>query len=91
MLTFIVVILAGAFIGWIASKIMGTDESMGAMANIVAGLIGAVIGRFVSGLLLNEEFGTNFSLPGLLFGILGACILIGIVKAITGRGGSTVR
>ncbi|HVF11299.1 MAG TPA: GlsB/YeaQ/YmgE family stress response membrane protein [Abditibacteriaceae bacterium] len=82
----IVLLLAGAFIGWIASKIMGTDQSMGAVANIVAGLVGAVIGRFVSGLLLNERFGTEFSLPGLLFGILGACILIGIVKAITGRG-----
>ena len=87
----IVLLLVGAFIGWIASKIMGTDASMGAVANIVAGLVGAMIGRFVSGLLLNERFGTEFSLPGLLFGILGACILIGIVKAISGKGRPAVR
>ena len=87
----IVLLLCGAFIGWIASKVMGTDASMGAIANIVAGLVGAVIGRFVSGLILNERFGTEFSIPGLLFGILGACILIGIVKAITGRGSTAVR
>ena len=77
-------ILAGAFIGWIASMIMGTNERMGALANIVAGLIGAVIGRFIAGFLGMTPQGTDFSIGGLLFGILGACILIGIVKALTG-------
>ena len=86
MLTWIVVILAGAFIGWIASMIMRTNESMGALANIIYGLIGAVIGRWISGLVLGAEYGTNFSIGGLLFGILGACVLIAIVNAITGGG-----
>ena len=85
MLTWIIVILAGAFIGWIASKIMGTDASMGAMANIIVGLVGAVIGRFVAQLLNLAPQGTNFSIGGLLFGILGACILLAIVKALSGR------
>ena len=78
------VILAGAFIGWVASMVMGTNDSMGAMANIVVGLVGAVIGRFVSGLFFGAKFGTNFSLPGLIFGVLGACILIALVRAMTG-------
>lgn len=81
----IIVILAGAFIGWIASKIMGTDASMGALANIIVGLVGAVIGRIVSGFLFNEQFGTNFSVMGLVFGVIGACILLAIMKALTGR------
>ena len=85
MLTWIVVILAGAVIGWIASKIMGTDASMGAMANIIVGLIGAVIGRFVAQLIGVAPQGTNFSIGGLIFGILGACILLAILKAISGR------
>lgn len=80
----IIVILAGAFIGWIASMIMGTNAQMGAIANIVVGLIGAVIGRFVASLLGLAPPGTNFSLMGLLFGILGACILIGILKLVMG-------
>ena len=84
MLTLIVVVLAGAVIGWIASMIMGTNERMGAMANIVAGLIGAAVGRFIAPLVGFEPKGTDFSLGGLLFGILGACILIAIVKALTG-------
>ena len=80
----IIVLLAGAFIGWIASMIMGTNASMGAIANIIVGLIGAVIGRFVAGLIGLTPPGTNFSIGGILFGVLGACILIGIVKAVTG-------
>ena len=81
----LMILLAGAVIGWLASIIMKTNESMGAIANIIIGLIGAVIGRFVSGFLLHEKFGTNFTVPGLLFGVIGACILIAIMKALTGR------
>ncbi len=81
----IIVIIAGAVIGWIASMIMGTNAQMGAIANIVVGLIGAVIGRFVAQLLNMAPQGTNFSIGGLIFGILGACILLAIVKALTGR------
>lgn len=85
MLTWIVVILAGAVIGWVASMIMKTDAQMGALANIVVGLIGAVIGRFVAQMMGLTPQGTDFSIPGLLFGILGACILLGILKMLTGR------
>ncbi len=80
----IIVILAGGVIGWIASMIMGTNASMGAIANIVVGLIGAVIGRFVASLLHSGTPGTNFSPMGLLFGVIGACILIGLLKLVTG-------
>ncbi len=84
------VILAGAFIGWIASKVMGTDASMGALANIVVGLVGAVIGRFVAPLVGMAPQGTEFSIGGLIFGILGACILIALLRAVTGGGRRSV-
>ncbi len=80
----IVTILAGAFIGWIASIIMKTNAQMGALANIVCGLIGAVVGRFIASLLRLSPPGTNFSIMGLLFGVIGACIVIAIYKAVTG-------
>lgn len=78
------VLLAGAFIGWIASMVMGTDASMGAVANIIVGLVGAAIGRFVASMLNMVPQGTDFSLGGLIFGVIGACILIAIVRALTG-------
>lgn len=85
MLTWIIVILAGAVIGWVASMIMGTNASMGAIGNIIIGLVGAVIGRFVADLAGLTPHGTNFSAGGLIFGIIGACILIGILKLVTGN------
>jgi uncharacterized membrane protein YeaQ/YmgE (transglycosylase-associated protein family) len=77
-------ILFGALAGWIASKIMRTDAQMGAMANIVVGIIGA----FVGGFLYRTLTGTNvegFSILSLIIAIVGAIILIAIVKAFTSR------
>jgi uncharacterized membrane protein YeaQ/YmgE (transglycosylase-associated protein family) len=82
-------ILAGAFIGWIASMIMKTNAQMGALANIVAGLLGAFVGGFLANVLGMARPGVGFDLTQLLFGIIGACIVIGIYKAISG-GGRTI-
>ena len=79
----IVTIVLGALIGWIASIIMKTNASMGAIANIIAGIVGSAIGGFI--------FGTAHGLVGqIVVGVIGACILIGIVKLITGASGRTV-
>ena len=40
-------IIFGAFVGWIASMIMGTDAQQGAVMNIVVGIVGAVLGGFI--------------------------------------------
>lgn len=84
MINLLVTILAGALIGWIASMIMKTNASMGALANIVAGIIGAAIGGFIfSG---GRSFGSpDFNIGSLLVGIIGACILIGILKLVSGK------
>lgn len=84
MISLIVTILAGAVIGWIASMIMKTNAQMGAIANIICGIVGAFIGSFIAPLLGFRARGAEFSIPGLLFGVLGACIVIAIYKAVTG-------
>ncbi len=76
----IITILAGALIGWIASKIMGTDAQMGALANIIAGIVGSAIGGF----LLGGAGGPGFNIMQLIVGVIGACILIGVVKLLMG-------
>ncbi|MBV9469301.1 MAG: GlsB/YeaQ/YmgE family stress response membrane protein [Abitibacteriaceae bacterium] len=80
----IITILAGAFIGWIASMIMKTDAQMGAIANIVAGLLGAFVGGFIANMLGFAARGAGFGFTQLLFGVIGACIVIGVYKAIAG-------
>lgn len=41
-------IFLGGIAGWISSMVVGSDASMGIMANIIVGIIGAFIGGFYS-------------------------------------------
>lgn len=83
---FIIWIIVGALAGWIASMIMKTDAQMGALANIVVGIIGAFIGGWVISLFGTAPAAGEFNLPSILTAILGACILLAILKMV--RGGS---
>jgi uncharacterized membrane protein YeaQ/YmgE (transglycosylase-associated protein family) len=82
MINFIVWLIVGAIIGWLASRIMGTDGQQGTLIDIVVGVVGA----FVAGLLLTPLFGistinqSNFSLPALIVSLGGAIILLAVVR-----------
>jgi uncharacterized membrane protein YeaQ/YmgE (transglycosylase-associated protein family) len=66
-MNFIIWLVVGGLIGWIASMIMKTDAQQGVILNVVVGIIGAMLG----GWLLAPMFGTgtinqnDFSLAGL--------------------------
>lgn len=70
-------IIVGGLAGWIASGLMKTDT--GLFLNIVLGIIGAAIASFLFGIL-----GISFGgwIGYLIAGIIGACILVGLVRAI---------
>lgn len=72
-------IIIGALAGWIASKFMNTDASMGAFANIVVGIVGAMIGGFIMNLLGGVGI-TGFNLWSLLVSVIGSVILLWILK-----------
>lgn len=81
----IVTIIVGALIGWIASKMMKTDEQQGAVGNILVGIIGSALGAWLfSGVLGIGGAATAgaLSVMGVVWGILGAVILIAILKAL---------
>lgn len=73
-------IIVGALAGWIASMIMKTDANMGAFANVVVGVIGAFIGGWVMGLFGVNVTAGELNIPSILTAILGAVILLWIVK-----------
>jgi uncharacterized membrane protein YeaQ/YmgE (transglycosylase-associated protein family) len=85
MLSIISWIVVGALAGWIASMIMKTNAQMGALENIIAGIVGALVGGWVIGLFGMQVEDGAFNLPSILTAILGACIVIAIVKMIRGR------
>lgn len=81
----IVTILVGAFIGWLASILMRTNAQQGAIANILVGIVGAALGRAVFAGLLGFEGAASsgqFSVIGVVWGVVGAAILIGILRAL---------
>ncbi len=75
---FIAWIILGALSGWIASMIMKKNESMGAIANIITGIIGAFIGGIVFNLIGAEKV-TGLNIYSVLVSVVGACILLWIV------------
>ncbi len=74
-------IILGALSGWIASMIMKKNESMGALANIITGIIGAFIGGIVFNLIGADKV-TGLNLYSVLVSVVGACILLWIVGKI---------
>jgi len=87
-MNFLIWIVLGGVLGWLASIVMRTNSQQGWILNIVVGIVGALIG----GWLLAPMFGTgtinqnDFSAPSLGVSLLGAIILLGIVNLVRGRG-----
>ena len=81
MMSIIAWIIVGALAGWIASMIMKTDASMGALANIVVGIIGAFVGGWVVSLFGVTITEGEFNIPSILTAVLGAVVLLAIIKA----------
>jgi uncharacterized membrane protein YeaQ/YmgE (transglycosylase-associated protein family) len=77
-------VVIGALAGWIGSKIMGTDAQQGGLANVIIGVIGAVIGGFVTKAFFGDHAGNNGFVASLLVAVLGSVILLGLYKALTG-------
>jgi uncharacterized membrane protein YeaQ/YmgE (transglycosylase-associated protein family) len=81
-MTFILWLIVGGVLGWLASIVMGRNDQMGLILNIVVGIVGA----FLGGLILAPLFGTgtinqsDFSIGSLLVSFLGAVILLAIVN-----------
>jgi len=83
-MNFIIWLVVGGLIGWVASLIMRTDAQQGIILNVVVGIVGALLGGwFLSPLLgvstINQS---NFSIPALGVSLLGAIILLAIVNLI---------
>lgn len=73
-------IVLGGLAGWVASMVMKTDKSMGVFANIIVGVVGALIGGFLVSILGGQGV-TGFNVWSFLVALLGSVILLAIVKA----------
>jgi uncharacterized membrane protein YeaQ/YmgE (transglycosylase-associated protein family) len=87
-MNFIVWLIVGGLVGWVASILMGTNAQQGIFLNVIVGIVGA----FLAGIVLTPLLGigtinqNNFSLPALLVSLGGAVILLAVVGLFRGRG-----
>lgn len=74
-------LIFGGLVGWVASKLMGTDAEQGALANILVGIAGALTGGIVAGGLGGSGI-SGFNLASFGWALLGAVILLALYKAV---------
>jgi uncharacterized membrane protein YeaQ/YmgE (transglycosylase-associated protein family) len=80
----IIYLIAAAVIGWIATEMMH-DRS-----NLVTNILVAVVGAFLAGYFLSPIFNVGtindaITLPTMLVTLLGAIILLAIVRVVRRR------
>lgn len=82
MINFIIWLVVGGLIGWLASVIMRTDGQQGVLLNVIVGIVGAAIGGWIISPMvgvgtINQD---TFSFGALLVSLIGAIILLAIIN-----------
>ena len=78
-MNWIVTLIVGAVVGWLASMVMKTNAQMGAIANILVGIVGSSLGFWLAGVLGLSAGGP---IVGWLIAVAGAALLIFLLKAL---------
>lgn len=77
-------IVLGAIAGWLAGQFM-KGGGYGLVGDIILGILGAIIGGFLTGVILGRDLVSGFNIESLIVAFIGAVILIAISRAISGR------
>jgi uncharacterized membrane protein YeaQ/YmgE (transglycosylase-associated protein family) len=78
-MNWIITIVIGGVIGWLASLVMKTNAQMGLIANVIVGIVGSALGFWLAGVL---GIGAGSAIGGYIIAVIGAAVLIGILKAL---------
>lgn len=79
---FIILLIVGGLIGWVASMIMRTDGQQGILLNIVVGIVGALLAGFIVTPLIGGAPITSgvLSIQSVLVSLVGAIVLLAIIN-----------
>ena len=83
-MSIIVWIVLGLVAGWLAGQFM-RGGGYGIIGDIILGIIGAIVGGFLTGLVLGRDMVTGFNIESIIVAFIGAVILIALSRAFTGR------
>src|SRR3569832_2654330 len=80
-MNFIIWLIVGGIVGWIASLVMRTDAQQGILLNVIVGIVGAFIGGWlISPLVGTGTINDGFSVGSFVVSLIGAIILLAIVN-----------
>jgi len=77
----LIILIVGAIVGWLAGMIMGGGG--GIIFDIIIGIVGALIAGYLFG---GSILDAPLSLTAILYSLLGAIILLAIVRLVRGGG-----
>jgi uncharacterized membrane protein YeaQ/YmgE (transglycosylase-associated protein family) len=75
-------VIVGFFVGLIARAILPGADHMGVIATTAVGIVGSVIGGFIGGLIKKPEPGAAFHPTGFVMSIIGAVILLLVLRLL---------
>ena len=83
-MSWIITLIVGGVLGWLASIVMRTDGQQGIFLNVVVGIIGAILAGFIITPLIGGAPITSCALDirSLFASFLGAVVLLGIVNMV---------
>lgn len=84
-------LIFGGLAGWVASLIAGTGDRQGCLLNVVVGVVGALVGGAIYSFLIGGAFDFSWNLTSFVVAVLGALLLLAVVRAARGGGRSRRR
>jgi uncharacterized membrane protein YeaQ/YmgE (transglycosylase-associated protein family) len=83
-MNFIIWLVVGGLIGWLASKVMRTDAQQGVILNVIVGIVGALLGGWLISPLvglptINQDV---FSVGAMVVSLIGSIILLAVVNLV---------
>ena len=75
----LITLVIGGIVGWVASIVMKTNAQMGVIANVLVGIVGSVLGYWLAGTM---GIATGGGFLAFLVAVVGAILLIVILRAV---------
>jgi uncharacterized membrane protein YeaQ/YmgE (transglycosylase-associated protein family) len=77
-------IVIGIAAGWITGKLM-RGSGYGVLWDLILGIVGALVGGWLSSILLGVDMTTGFNLTTLVVAVIGSVIVVMLYRLITRR------
>lgn len=81
-------LVLGAIAGYVAGLLVKGDESLGVIGHIVLGIVGAVVGGALFGLLTGRGLvppTNDLNLGSIIVAVIGAVIVVVVAGMVSGR------